>query len=72
MQDAATIRGIKSRYVALDSLMDERVRRQWAAAEAKSYGWGGVRAVSGATGMSPNTIVKGFVTTQPFTLQKPG
>jgi hypothetical protein len=60
MQDAATIRGIKSRYVALDSLMDERVRRQWAAAEAKSYGWGGVRAVSGATGMSPNTIVKGF------------
>ncbi len=40
--------------------MDERVRRQWAAAEAKSYGWGGVRAVSQATGMSPNTIVKGF------------
>jgi hypothetical protein len=60
MQDSAIIQGIKSRYAALDSLMDERVRRQWAAAEAKSYGWGGVRAVSGATGMSPNTIVKGF------------
>ena len=60
MQDAATIQGIKSRYVALDALMDERVRRQWAAAEAKSYGWGGVRAVSRATGISPNTIVKGF------------
>jgi hypothetical protein len=60
MQDAATIQGIKSRYVALDALMDERVRRQWAAAEARTYGWGGVRAVSGATGMSPNTIVKGF------------
>src|SRR4051794_21557895 len=60
MQDAAIIHGIKSRYEVLDALMDERVRRQWAAAEAKSYGWGGVRAVSGATGMSPNTIVKGL------------
>ena len=40
--------------------MDERMRRQWAAAEAKSYGWGGVRAVSGATGLSPNTIAKGL------------
>lgn len=39
--------------------MDERTRRQWAAAEAKSYGWGGQYAVSTATGMSPNTIAKG-------------
>jgi len=60
MQDAAAIQGIESRYAALVSLMDERTRRQWAAAEARSYGWGGVRAVSGATGMSPNTIAKGF------------
>ena len=41
MQDAAAIQGIESRYAALASLMDERMRRQWAAAEAKSYGWGG-------------------------------
>jgi hypothetical protein len=60
MQDAAAIQGIESRYVALALLMDERMRRQWAAAEAKSYGWGGVRAVSRATGMSPNTIAKGL------------
>lgn len=40
--------------------MDERMRRQWAAAEARSYGWGGVRAVSRATGLSPNTIAKGL------------
>jgi hypothetical protein len=60
MQDAAAIRGIESRYAALSSLMDERVRRQWAAAEARSYGWGGVRAVSRATGLSPNTIAKGL------------
>ncbi len=42
------------------SLMDERTRRQWAAAEARSYGWGGVRAVIHATGMSRNTIGKGL------------
>ena len=46
MQDAAAIQGIESRYAALALLMDERMRRQWAAAEARSYGWGGMRAVS--------------------------
>ena len=40
--------------------MDERMRRQWAAAESRAYGWGGVRAVSTVTGMSPNTIRKGL------------
>jgi hypothetical protein len=60
MQDAAVIEGIELRYSALALLMDERMRRQWAAAEAKSYGWGGIRAVSTATGISPNTIVKGL------------
>src|SRR5579871_4499994 len=61
MQDASAIEGIESRYAALSALMDERMRRQWAAAEAKAYGWGGVRAVSSATGMSPNTIARGLV-----------
>ena len=60
MQDATAIRGIASRYAALSMLMDERMRRQWAAAEARSYGWGGIRAVSRATGLSPNTIAKGL------------
>ena len=60
MQDAAAIQGIESRYAALASLMDERMRRQWAAAEARSYGWGGRLAVSRATGMSANTISRGL------------
>lgn len=60
MQDAAAIQGIESRYAALSSLMDERMRRQWAAAEARSYGWGGRLAVSRATGLSPNTIDRGL------------
>jgi hypothetical protein len=59
LQNKTAIIAIKSRYAALSSLMDERTRRQWAAAEAKSYGWGGQYAVSAATGMSPNTIAKG-------------
>jgi transposase len=60
MQDAAAIQRIESRYAALSSLMDERMRRQWAAAEARSYGWGGRLAVSRATGLSPNTIDRGL------------
>ena len=60
MQDAAAIRGITLRYASLAALMDERMRRQWAGAEAKSYGWSGIRAVSTATGLSPNTIAKGL------------
>ena len=59
MQDAAAIQRIESRYIALASLMDERMRRQWAAAEARSYGCGGLRAVSRATGISPTTIAIG-------------
>ena len=39
--------------------MDERLRRQWAATEAQAYGWGGLSAVSDATGMSRNTIRRG-------------
>jgi hypothetical protein len=60
MQDAAALRQIKSRYRGLAPLMDERMRRQWAATEAQTYGRGGVSAVSGATGMSRNTIRKGL------------
>lgn len=60
MQDANVIQGIEDRYRALGPLMDERLRRQWAAAESRAYGWGGLRAVSRATGMSPNTIKRGL------------
>ena len=40
--------------------MDERMRRQWAASEAESIGWGGVLAVSAATGLSRNTVAVGI------------
>jgi hypothetical protein len=37
-------------------MMDERIRRQWAAAEAGAAGSGGVSLVAAATGMARNTI----------------
>ena len=60
MHVASAIGQIKSRYRSLAPLMDERMRRQWAATEAQTYGWGGLSAVSDATGMSRNTIRKGL------------
>ncbi len=41
-------------------MMNERVRRQWAAAEAMSVGWGGVTLVAAATGLARNTIAAGI------------
>jgi hypothetical protein len=63
MHDTARVREIKTRYRALAPLMDERMRRQWAATEAQTYGWGGVSAVNAVTGMSRNTIRKGMAET---------
>lgn len=60
MLDRTLARRIAAKYRALAQLMDERMRRQWAATEAQALGWGGVQAVSGAIGMSPNTIRKGL------------
>ena len=40
--------------------MDERLRRQWAAAEARELGWGGVSLVARATGLSRPTITAGM------------
>ena len=60
MQHAGAIGQIESKYRSLASVLDERSRRHWAASEARAYGWGGVSAVSDATGMSVNTIRKGL------------
>jgi hypothetical protein len=60
MQVRAAIGQIEQKYRSLVSVLDERARRHWAATEARAYGWGGVSAVSDATGMSVNTIRKGL------------
>ena len=51
---------IGERYRALAGELDERRRRLWAAAEARSHGRGGVSAVARATGMSATTIHNGL------------
>ncbi|MGQ0634470.1 MAG: ISAzo13 family transposase [Planctomycetaceae bacterium] len=60
MQDAISKQRIAEKFKSLAAMMHERMRRQWAAAEARSYGWGGIAVVSVATGMSPHTIRKGL------------
>src|ERR1700686_1990333 len=60
MQDPASAEQIAMKYLSLAPMMNERMRRQWAASEARAYGWGGVRAGSGAIGMSPNTVLRGL------------
>jgi hypothetical protein len=59
MQDAATLERIRDKFLTLVPVMDERMRRQWAAVEAVALGWGGVSAVSAATGLARNTIASG-------------
>jgi len=60
MRNATAIQRLETVYDVLAPVMDERVRRQWAAAEAQVYGWGGIRAISTATGMSINTVRRGL------------
>lgn len=60
MRDTTAIKRMEKVYQSLAPVMNERTRRQWAAAEATAYGWGGIRAVSSATGMSVNTIRRGL------------
>jgi hypothetical protein len=59
MQDALEVGRIQRAYDALRPEMDERMRRQWAAVEARGLGYGGVAAVSRATGLSRTTIAAG-------------
>jgi len=59
VQDATTLERIRQKYSALAPVMDERMRRQWAATEASALGWGGTSAVSVATGLARNTIMAG-------------
>jgi transposase-like protein len=60
MHDASVAEWIRRKFDSLNPVMDERVRRQWAAAEAISLAWGGISAVARGTGMSRSTIRAGI------------
>ena len=51
---------IRVRFEALAPELDERRQRLLAAAEARAVGWGGVSAVTRATGMARSTIRRGL------------
>src|SRR5579862_8685636 len=59
MGDKGVVEAMRVRFEALGPVMDERVRRQWAGAEATAAGRGGIAAVAAATGMSPTTVRAG-------------
>jgi hypothetical protein len=50
---------IRKKFDALKGVMDERMTRLWAGAEALAIGHGGVLAVARSTGLAPNTVKKG-------------
>ena len=60
MPDAQVVEWIRQKYVAVLTELDERGRRRWAAAEARSLGWGGISTVAEATGISDRTIRNGI------------
>ena len=55
--DLAT--AIRSKYVALERLLNERARRLWAATESRNVGYGGDAVVASATGLARATIRAG-------------
>ena len=62
---------IQLRYRALCPVLDERGRRLFAAAEAKSAGRGGVAAVARITGIARSTIIRGVAEITAGSVDKP-
>lgn len=60
MADSRMITVVRKKFEALRPIMDERMRRHWAACEAVTLGWGGVATVAEATGLSRTTINAGM------------
>jgi Rhodopirellula transposase DDE domain len=50
---------IQKRFSMMEPFLNERQRRLLAAAEAETFGYGGVSVVARATGLSRNTVVAG-------------
>jgi hypothetical protein len=50
---------VRAKYRAVRATLNERTRRLWAGAEAISLGYGGIRTVQRATGLSYPTVLRG-------------
>jgi len=60
MPNEMVVQWIRDKYGPLNPSLNERSRRLWAAAEARSLGRGGPAAVIAATGMSSATVYRGL------------
>jgi hypothetical protein len=60
MHDATVCERMRLKFESLNPVMNEKVRRQWAATEALSLARGGISLVARATGLARNTIRLGI------------
>jgi hypothetical protein len=64
--------GERYRLLSAQGVLDERGRRLWAAAEARSAGRGGIAAVVRATGISESTVLRGLADLDAGERPRPG
>jgi hypothetical protein len=64
--------GLSTRFAALAPFLDERLRRVWAAAEARAIGRGGIEVVHRVTGLAHKTIRAGVADLDDEELQASG
>lgn len=60
MDRSSDIAAISQRFELIRGRLDERRIREFAAVEARVFGYGGVRAVARATGLALNTVRRGL------------
>ena len=60
MREPPAVTRLRRKYRVVAPELDERRRRQWAAAEAREIGYGGVSVVARATGLARSTIHAGL------------
>ena len=60
MADTGNIALLRQKYELLSPVMNEKMQRQWAAAEALTRARGGISLVAQATGLSRTTIAAGI------------
>jgi hypothetical protein len=60
MDTTSLVESVRNKYELLCPIMNERMRRQWAASEALSLSRGGITLVAQATGLSRTTITAGI------------
>src|ERR1051325_2819266 len=65
MNRDATLEAVRRKFELLRPLMNERMRRHWAACEALALPRGGVTLVAQATGLSRTTLATGLRNLRP-------